>query len=212
MHPFVSSLFRSLVVTLPLATAGCGVQEVEQPLGDVSATHAGSDSGHGTDGGASHGGQVNVSAKSTSEWVYFSLVTGKVVQVADSATSLAWDLRLRRTQIGTNSGKSGSGKGGALATGKKADPEVNKCPTDGYQVDADLPLPGPPGAGTFAGSPVLSNWYDYDPATHATTTRGEVYCVRDAAGRYGSLRIVAYASGDYTLSFRHQHDGSPVLP
>lgn len=133
-------------------------------------------------------------------WTYWSLSLGRVVT---SSLSTEWDLALSRTNLRTNSGTSGSGAGGAWASTETSLDAVTQAPTDGYQVDALVPLPGPPGSGEISANPVLAGWYNYDPATHAVSPKPTVFVVRTARGDYAKLQIEAYSGGRYTLRYAY---------
>lgn len=131
--------------------------------------------------------------------VYLSLSDG-VVTVSDPATSLDWDLAIDGVGFSTNSGTSGSGQGGAKwALESSVYSALQTATTLGFEVDEELPVPGPPGPNTFSGNPVLAGWYDYDPSTHAVTPKPGVLIVRGARGAYGKLSIISYAEGVYEL-------------
>ena len=57
--------------------------------------------------------------------------------------------------------------------------------------------------------PVLGAWFDYEPTTHAVSTKGHVYCMRSGMGLYAKLTVVNYASGQLTIRWRYQPDGEP---
>lgn len=184
-------------VLLLTSSAGCGIGDPEDPLEPGEGGHE----EHGADGGTGGtSGELVVEAGSTDTWVHWSLDDGDVLMVDDPSSSTDWDLRIRRTQLATNGGTSGSGQGGALALDASDWDAVTACPADGYTQDEMLPLPGPPGSGEFSGNPVLNDWYDYDPATHAVSTKGLVYCLRAADGETATkLSVMNYASGNMTL-------------
>jgi hypothetical protein len=196
---------------LAVLALGCGVEDAEEPLGDGGG-HTGHGDGGTDGGGTATSGETVVNAESSTDWVYWDFSAGSVVTIGAPATSTDWDLSLRRTQIGTNSGTSGSAMAGALNTNSTDWAGTTECPADGYQVDAMLPIPGPPGSGEYSGNPALADWFNYDPATHAVSSKGLVYCLRPADGKYAKLTIVNYASGQMTIRWRYQPDGSRSVP
>jgi hypothetical protein len=198
---------RQVLAFLGLLCA-CGVKDPEVPLGGDGG-HA----GHG-DGGAAvtTSGQAVIDASDYQNWVYFHCAMGGVMPVSDPMTSRDWDMRVRRTQLGTNSGTSGGGSGGERSMATTDWNAVGSCPTDGYQSDAMLPIPGPPGSGEYSGSPALADLFDYDPATHAVSSKGLVYCVRTGDGKYAKFAVVNYASGQLTLRWSYQPNGSTAVP
>lgn len=68
-------------------------------------------------------------------------------------------------------------------------------------VDSMLPLPGPPGSGEASGNPVLAEWYDYDPSTHAVSPKAAVYLVRGADGNWAKLQVTDYVDGVLTIDW-----------
>ncbi|HEX6240905.1 MAG TPA: HmuY family protein, partial [Polyangiales bacterium] len=141
---------------------------------------------------------VTVSATSASEWVYLN-AAGQVVTPADPATSLEWDLAFKRTELRTNSGSSGAGRGGAkLETRALAYDAISAA--DGYDFGVDtLFSSGAPGAAAVSQSSVLGKWYDYNPTTHVVSPGERTYIVRGAQGGLHKLRIVKYESGMFQL-------------
>lgn len=103
-----------------------------------------------------------VTAPDAMSWVHLSLRAGVVVPVANPANDLTWDIAFSRTLVRSNGGTSGTGKAAAVATGAKSLPEVSAIPADGFATDTMVPIPGPPGSGTYSGNPVLAEWFDYD--------------------------------------------------
>jgi len=127
------------------------------------------------------------------------------------ALGSGWDLAFSRTRARTHSGTSGGGRGGALALDGQAFDAVTEAPADGYVVDAELPLPGPPGAGTYSGNPVLSAWFDYDPVTHVVTPRATTFVVRTRRGEWVKLAVESYAGGTYGLVLSLAAPGARAL-
>lgn len=187
---------RTSILLASLSLAACGIGDPETPLDP----NAGDDS-HGSNQ-ASHSGEMVIAATSTDAWVHWSFDPAAVVSPGDPATSAGWHLRFRRTQIGTNSGTSGPGNGGALDMGTTDFDAVTACPSEGYIADALMPIPGPPGSGEYSGNPALAEWFDYDPATHAVSSKGRVYCARAGDG-YGKFVITSYGSGQLTIRYHH---------
>ncbi len=138
-----------------------------------------------------------VDASAADAWVYVAVAKG-VVPVTDPQVT-PWDIAFQRTRIQTNSGTSGPGMGGAQRLGGSFDDVVDVPSTDGFDVDALMPIPGPPGSGEFSGNPVLNGWYDYNPTTHAISPKAQSYLVRTASGAYAKLRITSYAGGVFNI-------------
>jgi hypothetical protein len=194
--------------TCGLLLVGCGVQTSEEPLtgGDGHGHDAGGAGGGGTE--SAHGEDI-LDAADVEAPVYIKL--GLAPLATPPAGPLGWDLRVAKTMLATNGGTSGEGTAGAIATNWTSIDDEITCPQEGYEPDAMLPVPGPPGSGEFSGNPVLNGWYDYDPATHAVTTKGLVYCIRTTDDKYGAIRIKNYAGGQMTLQWRFQPSGEAAL-
>lgn len=139
-----------------------------------------------------------VDATSTENWVYLKVGTG-IVTVADPATSLDWDVAVRRTVWITNSGLSGSGQAGAVATESAEVRWLPAVPTEGFVVDAETTVQGAQGPSTVVQNPVLMGWYDYNPSTHAVTPKAKAFVLKTASGASAGLRIRSYASGQYAI-------------
>jgi len=157
-------------------------QEVDE---GVPANDAGTDAGEPlpADG-------VAVVAGAAGAWVYVKVGEG-VVAIADGATSLDWDVAFSRTQIRTNGGTSGAGFGGARQDAEADYETLTSTDTIGFAADEEITT-GMPGATPTSMSPVLSDWYDYDPSTHVVTPTDTVFVLRTASGSYAKLRIVAW--------------------
>ena len=57
---------------------------------------------------------LTVDATDRENWAYINLTEGETVDIADAATSMAWNLGFKRTEVIVNGGVSGPGKTGAL--------------------------------------------------------------------------------------------------
>lgn len=152
---------------------------------------------------------IEVDASASGAWAYVDLSAGQAVTPTDAATESTWDLGFSRTNVRTNSPPSGTGEGGALDL-LTAEP-VSTLPTEGYAGDTMVPLPGPPGSGTFDGNAVLSAWYDYDPATHAVSPRATSFAVRLRDGSLGLLSVEGWSAGVWTLRFTYAGPGRSAL-
>jgi heme-binding HmuY-like protein len=148
-----------------------------------------------------------VDAASATAWVYVSLRAGAVVTVADPLHDGSWDLALLRTQLATNSGTSGGGSGGAADPMVAGLGDIVSASMAAYQVDSELPLPGPPGSGTFSGSSILNGWYDYDLASHAVTPKVKAFLVHGADGGCTKLQIAGWSDGKFTLRWAYAGPG-----
>lgn len=190
---------RNAWMMVVVVLSGCGIEPHE----------------HGLEGeGDHHGGDAATTGnKGESIVEAYDAKVPVAVRLGGSATgdALGWDLKIARTSIATNGGTSGSGKGAAVATNAATIDDPIVCPSDGWVSDEKVPVAGPPGSGDTSANPVLSNWFDYDATTHAVSSKGIVYCVRTADGKYGAIRVRNYAGGKMTLQWRVQPNGSPTL-
>jgi len=140
-----------------------------------------------------------VDASAQGEWRYVNVTLGTTLEVAEPENSMDWDVAISRTQFRTNGGTSGAGYAGAIELPDTVWDDVTTSPTVGFDVDAMIPLPGPPGSGQFSGNAVLNGWYDYDSTTHQVSPKDTVFLVRTADGDYAKLRVLQYEDGVFTL-------------
>ncbi len=160
-------------------------------------------------------------AGDTADWVYFSFAKGGEVEGVNGENRqqrLDWDLAFNRMVIRTNSGTSGSGKGGALSSGKGDLNEVTEAPTDGYTVDTEVTLsgysaPGGPVEFKVPGNTVLSGAIKFAGPPPTYTPSNMVYVVRTADGKYAKILIESFhnaegKSGYINMKYYYQPDGS----
>ena len=143
--------------------------------------------------------ELVVDASVKEEWVYVDLQDKMVVEVSDPESSLSWDLAFSRTQLRTNGGSSGDGLGGALEAPGVTWEDLTASPTVGFVADESVSLPGPPGSGESSGNPVLGDWYNYDPSTHAVSPKDTLFLVRTADGKYAKVQFLNYDDGVTTI-------------
>ncbi|MCA9516866.1 MAG: hypothetical protein KC635_18115, partial [Myxococcales bacterium] len=130
---------------------------------------------------------------------WLDLSAGEIATPSDPATSPGWDLGIHGgVSLATNGGTSGAGLGGARLADGAYDALV-ATDTVGFEVDAMLPLPGPPGSGEISANPALAGWYDYDPSSHTLAPKAQAYVVRRADGSYAKLAIVAVDGEAWSL-------------
>ena len=151
-----------------------------------------------------------VDATSREAWTYFSFAKGSVVEVADPANSMNWDLGFQRTKVKLNGGVSGPGKGRAVMLTDVEFNEVNEAPASGYAADSDANL------AIVAQSE--KGWYIYlGPPNHwVLPLENRVFVVQAADGTYAKLRFVGYYKdnanktdgGFITFEYLHQPDGT----
>lgn len=140
-----------------------------------------------------------VDATDREAWAYVQVdAEGALVPGSEAA----WDIAFQRSVIRLNGGESGDGWAAARAAPEGVDYEaIDSAPTTGYQADAEVPAPGPPGSGTIIANPALDAWYDYNPASHQLSPGDRNYLIRTADGRYGRMRITGYVDGLFTVRF-----------
>jgi hypothetical protein len=188
------------VVTLRVRRLADGAPTGDGGAGeDAGALDAAGDGG-GTTGGDAAGDAAPTwpdaiawAAGQSGAWLAYRLADGAAVAVADLASSSGWDVASSGLAFRTNSGTSGPGLGGAKLAGAGFD-AVEKTDTTGFRVDEQIALPGPPGSGSASGNPVLTSWWDYDPATHQVSVKPTAsWIVRGAAGGYAKVQLVGAA-------------------
>lgn len=190
-------------------------------------------------GGGNNGGNVpgadairdlQIDASSYTNTVYIDLESGQTVSITDqqAANSDAWDIGVKRYNLITNSGVSGSGKVGVAITKKPdgfydaggnviADTFINATAAN-YQNDLLLPIANnlsyvadvaSSGIKTAKGTPIAGGlldygWYTYNPAIHqlAANTANN-WQIRSGEGNsYAQMKAISvgfdFATG-YTL-------------
>ncbi len=158
---------------------------------------------------------IDASDMTPDSWTYFDFSagdSGQVVSVSAPETSLDWDIRLHRYQIGTNSGTSGSGQGGAYYTGETDFASVTTIKAEGYTADEMIEESMSPGDSTSWNN-VFYDWYDMDGMPPTLTSKGYVYGVKTADAKYAKIQTLDYynadgTSGFLTVKYVYQPDGS----
>jgi hypothetical protein len=110
----------------------------------------------------------------------------------------SWDVAFRRHHVIAASGA------GIADLGAVPFESVGEVPVDGY---------APTDFGRDTANAGMGKWYAYSMLSHLLTTKGHVYAVRTADGRYAKLEILAYYCRDvgaacYTVRYAFQGDGS----
>jgi hypothetical protein len=136
-----------------------------------------------------------IDASSTETSVYLDL---SAEGVTVSNPEGPWDIAVKRTMWQTNSGTSGEAGVGVFNPGTTDFASLTSCEYDNLSYDEMLPVPGPPDSGTFSGNPILNDWYNYDPVTHAVSSKEEVYLISDGSECL-KLQILSYADGVYEV-------------
>lgn len=176
--------------------------EIDAPAGSLPDA-GGFDAG---DGGADAGMDAGpplppeaIVVADTGDWVYLRAGTG-IVTTDSPLEDLGWDLAVRRTEIRTNSGASGAGRGGAREDmSGVAFADLTEASTFDFRVDEVVDT-GMPGRDPSPLNPVLADWYDYDPSTHSVTPGDRTYIVRTANGDHAKLRVWTWRDGEMALS------------
>lgn len=145
---------------------------------------------------------VTLAASRDDDWTAFDLVAGREARPGEP-----WDLAVYGVRVRTNGGTSGEGMGAAQAVDAPVFDAITTPDPAAWVVDAMIPEPGPPGSGEFSGNPVLSDWYDYNPASHMVSPKARVFAVRLAGGGLARVRVAGYAEGRMTIESQYAGDG-----
>lgn len=152
--------------------------------------------------------ETTIDATDEDSWVYFSFRQGDLVPSESAGPdSMEWDLGLSRTKLRTNSGTSGAGLGGAATANETDLGAITGVADVSVTPDEMIPLPGPPGSGDYSGNPVLAEWFDYNPMTHAVTPADAAFIVGTATGGYVKLRIESFDDGSFTVRWAYAGPG-----
>ena len=122
---------------------------------------------------------------------FYSLSEHKVISHNDSATT-KWDIAFLGSNIITNGGSSGPGKGGAILQDGIFD-KITEAPESGYKTDS---------SGAFAIPPALSpnSWGKYtgteSPMHAILPVAGKVIILRTAQGKYAKIQILSLYKGN----------------
>lgn len=141
-----------------------------------------------------------VDARSYDEWTYVKIGSG-VVSIVEPASSLEWDLAVKRVSFQTNSGSSGPGNGGAKLDDSGLSFDSLKETSDAdFVADEELEASGAPGSIAGSANAILEPWYDYH-GLGSLSPKEQTFILRTADGSsYAKLRILEYTSGRYQLS------------
>ncbi|MDR1681876.1 MAG: HmuY family protein [Candidatus Symbiothrix sp.] len=175
---------------------------------------------------------------SYTQWNFFSFAQGEIIgscdagNEADSETwriRTDWDLAFHRQDVKTNSGKSGTGKGGILEYNFKGQAfdfdAVKTAPKDGYQTDIQDSI-------IYDMSQMMQGKIGYVHTGLAQATQKwavltdmqnskweyaqKVFVVRTAAGKYAKIYLKDFksdagVSGTITMQYVYQADGTDNL-
>ena len=169
-----------------------------------------------TVGAELHQNTLTVDATDRENWAYINLTEGETVDIADAATSMAWDLGFKRTAVIANGGVSGPGKTGALALKDIFFEDVLEAPKEEYVSDTEQ-------IATFARG---DGWYTYTgPPNHWVLPNSKVYILRIPADPtaesegpydYAKVHFIGYyennetkeGSGYVTIEYVLQDNGT----
>lgn len=158
-------------------------------------------------------------ASAFDKWIYFSFDADTIVEVADYATSLDWDIAFHRSNVRLNCGKSGKGTGGCISLGNVSFDAVKEAPEGIYQVDTIMKLVmsniQPMVEVDQPGNILMSKWVSMvgvGMGAPTYTVNDYVYSVRTAKGRYAKMWLNGYTKdgkgGYITMKYTYQKDGS----
>lgn len=153
-------------------------------------------------GATSVAGDAEVDTVDAPGGFYFDFSTGQVVTPADPATSTDWDIRIYSYDVYLNGSIFGSGQGAAFPV---YDGLVDR--TD-FDAVANVNQFGPPRwvLDEMQSAFTVSDWYDYNFATHQLTSKKHTYLIQ-VGGKNYKVFIVSYydqdtqASGHYTVDW-----------
>ena len=136
-------------------------------------------------------------------YTFFNLKTGKIVPVADSASTL-WHIAFHKTDIIVNSGAAGVGNVGAQLI-EQSFLNVVELPSSGYAFEDTLirAIPSENGKG----------WYNYSPTTHRISAKENVVIALQWNEGYALVEMLdynqtvfGYPTGETGhISFRYQY-------
>lgn len=157
----------------------------------------------------------------SNDWIYFSFSTGKEVTgitEKNKTERLDWDIAFNVNNMRTNSGKSGKGKGGAIALKETDLSKVATVPTTGYEVDKDIHIikalsSMPPPMMKSTGNQVLAKAITFSGPPPRYTIQKNVFVIKTADGKYAKVKFTNFynkegKSGYVSFKYVYQADGS----
>lgn len=146
---------------------------------------------------------VTLDTRDRQDWERFDFSRGAA---PSGATGRDWDLAARRYRLIVNGGEQFAGRAGAVSLGTVPFDSVRRVPDEGYAGSRRDPGGDPE-------HPVLDGWYRYDFFSHMLLSRGRVFAIRTADGRYAKVAVVSYycpgpEPGCLTIRYSYQGDGS----
>src|SRR5690606_6804853 len=100
-----------------------------------------------------------------------------------------------------------AGMGAAVATQEADFDAVPEVPTGGFEADAVLPVPDPPGAGGASGNPVLGAGDEEGAVSNEVAPRDHGGPVGTADGHYAKLAITGWDDGIFDLTWAYAGPG-----
>ena len=163
-----------------------------------------------------HQNTLTIDATDRENWAYLDLTEGETVDIANAASSLAWDLGFKRTEVIANGGVSGPGKTGALALKDIAFENVLEAPEGDYVSDTDQIATFRRGDGwyTYTGPP--NHWVLPNPKVYVLRIGTEAETRSTSPYNYAKVRFIGYyennetkeGSGYITIEYVLQDDGT----
>lgn len=162
---------------------------------------------------------VVLTVDAADDWAFVRLGEGaEQVSVSDPATSSDWDIAFFGTSVMLNGGGAGPGEvvGHCLCHNQSASDDDVESMTPESELAAFLAvgpdqLPDEDGWQSDALVPAISEWYDYDMATHEVSVADKVWKIRAADGTgFAKLRVLEMEgasqadAGQVTLEFAYQ--------
>ena len=166
-----------------------------------------------------HQNILTVDATDRENWAYINLTEGETVDIADAASSLAWNLGFKRTEVIINGGVSGPGKTGALAFKDTSFEDVLEAPEGDYVSDTDQITTFARGDGwyTYTGPP--NHWVLPNPKTYVLRIATDAETRSTSPYNYAKVRFIGYyennktkeGSGHITIEYVLQDDGTRIF-
>lgn len=154
------------------------------------------------------------------DWIYFSFEKGKEIEITEEnhTTNLSWDIAFNKSNIRTNSGTSGKGKGGALKTNETDLTKLSKAPESGYTIDESIMITKdltefPPPQMESSGNVLLCNAIAFSGPPPLYTVSENIYTVKTADSKYVKIQFITFydengESGHLTFKYAYQNDGT----
>lgn len=196
---------------------GCA-EEKKRLLGPVASVSTGAVTATADDAGTAKVLYIDASAggaqaAATNPRVYVNLSTGAAVAISDeaAATSLEWDLALKRNVVFVNSGDTGPGQGAtvflagasfdAVTAANATDKTFAKETLFDKYCQAQLDEMG-------SVRTSFDGWYKYDTTTHGLAPAPGVWLVRSASDKLYKVEFKSYYAapegGDATVGGRYR--------